>query len=137
MSGGSYGYICYKLSEECEGRMHDAELNELVKDLSEVLHDLEWWQSADTSEERYRRTVRSFKRKWFVPDARERTLEKIINEKTDNLRTELLEMIGEPIVRCKDCEQYNGKIECGNGLLTEPDDFCSFGVRKEAKHETD
>lgn len=41
------------------------------------------------------------------------------------------------VTRCKDCKQYNGKIECGNGLLTEPDDFCSFGVRKEAKHETD
>ena len=38
----------------------------------------------------------------------------------------------EPIVRCKDCKQYNGKIECGNGILTEPNDFCSFGVRKEA-----
>lgn len=94
MSGGSYDYICYRLSEECEGRMHDAELNELVKDLSEVLHDLEWWQSGDTGEERYRRTVRSFKRKWLGADARVRTLEKIINEKTESLRTELIEMIG-------------------------------------------
>ena len=94
MSGGSYDYICYKLSEECEGRMHDAELNELVRDLSEVLHDLEWWQSGDTGEERYRRTVCSFKRKWLGTDARVRTLEKIINEKTENLRTELIEMIG-------------------------------------------
>lgn len=94
MSGGSYNYICYKLSDECEGRMYDAELDELIKDLAEVLHDLEWWQSADTDEERYRNTVRSFKTKWFIADARERNLEKIINEKTENLRAELIEMIG-------------------------------------------
>lgn len=94
MSGGSYGYISYKLSEECEGRMYDAELDELVKDLSEVLHDLEWWRSGDTGEERYRKTVRSFKTKWFVADARERNLERIINEKIENLRAELIEMIG-------------------------------------------
>lgn len=39
--------------------------------------------------------------------------------------------VREPVVRCKDCEMYNGLIECWNGLLTEPNDFCSFGVRKE------
>ena len=94
MSGGSYNYISFKLLDECEGRMHDAELDELVKDLSEVLHDLEWWQSADTDEESYRRTVRSFKAKWFEADARVRNLERIINEKTEELRAELMEMIG-------------------------------------------
>lgn len=41
----------------------------------------------------------------------------------------------EPVVRCKDCKQYNGKIECGCGILTEPDDFCSYGERKD--DETD
>lgn len=94
MSGGSYGYISYTLKEECEGRMYDAELDELIKDLAEVLHDLEWWQSGDTGEEKYRRTVRSFKAKWFVTDSRTRNLERIINDKAENMRAELLEMIG-------------------------------------------
>ena len=65
MSGGSYDYVCYKLSNECEGRMYDIEMNDLVKDLSEVLHDLEWWQSGDYSEDQYRETVSEFKAKWL------------------------------------------------------------------------
>ena len=68
MSGGSYDYICYKLSNECEGRMYDAEMNDLIKDLCEVLHDLEWWQSGDTSEDCYRNTLTKFKAKWFKAD---------------------------------------------------------------------
>lgn len=40
--------------------------------------------------------------------------------------------IREPITRCKDCEFYNGLIECETGLLTDPDDFCKFGKKKEA-----
>lgn len=30
MSGGSYDYICYKLEEQCENNMHDAEMNDLL-----------------------------------------------------------------------------------------------------------
>lgn len=40
--------------------------------------------------------------------------------------------IREPITRCKDCEFYNGLVECEAGLLTDPDDFCKFGKKKEA-----
>lgn len=65
MSGGSYNYIYNTLSEECEGYMHDEEMNTLIKDLCKVLHDLEWWQSCDISEENYRKTVTEFKEKWF------------------------------------------------------------------------
>ncbi len=65
MSGGSYNYIYSKLSMECEGEMHDEEMNVMIKDLCEVLHDLEWWQSGDYSEDQYRKTVSEFKKKWF------------------------------------------------------------------------
>ena len=65
MSGGSYNYICDKLSMECAGSMYDAEMNDLIEDLCKVLHDLEWWQSCDSSEEVYRETVAKFKEKWF------------------------------------------------------------------------
>lgn len=68
MSGGSYNYIYSRLLEECENRMYDAEMNDLINDLCEVLHDLEWWQSCDSSEEKYRATVEKFKAKWFKED---------------------------------------------------------------------
>lgn len=37
----------------------------MMKDLVKVLHDLEWWQSCDCDEKRYRETVTKFKKKWF------------------------------------------------------------------------
>lgn len=45
--------------------MFDSQLNEMMKDLVKVLHDLEWWQSSDTGEDTYRRAVTEFKKKWF------------------------------------------------------------------------
>lgn len=57
--------IYSRLSNECEGRMHDAEMDELITDLCKVLHDLEWWQSDDISEDDYRNTLAKFKDKWF------------------------------------------------------------------------
>lgn len=72
MSGGSYSYIYYTLENECEGRMQDEELNEMLKDFCKVLHDLEWWQSSDSSEATYRKTVKAFKEKWFGKTEEER-----------------------------------------------------------------
>ena len=71
MSGGSYNYIYSQLENECEGQMYDAEMNMLIKDLCKVLHDLEWWQSCDYSEEQYRETVARFKEKWFKGDRKQ------------------------------------------------------------------
>ena len=65
MSGGSYNYMYSRIEYEYAGKMHDSQLNAMMKDLVDVLHDLEWWQSCDSSEERYRETVRKFKKKWF------------------------------------------------------------------------
>ena len=103
MSGGSYDYICYKLSNECEGRMYDAEMNDLVEDLYEVLHDLEWWQSGDTSEESYRNTLTKFKAKWFKGDRQER-LKGYIDEQIGIVRSQLYSLIGEP----QESEDNNG-----------------------------
>ena len=95
MSGGSYSYIYVRLSEECEKRMYDAEMNDLIKDLCDVLHDLEWWQSGDTSEERYRKTLSTFKKKWFKGD-REQRLKGYIDEQIGTVRSQLYSLIGEP-----------------------------------------
>ena len=65
MSGGSFDYTYNYIKEMYQGEMQDSDLEELLIDFCEVLHDLEWWQSGDISEEDYRETVRNFKSKWF------------------------------------------------------------------------
>lgn len=65
MSGGSYCYMFNRIEEEYVGRMYDSQLNAMMKDLVDLLHDLEWWQSCDYGEDTYRKTVAEFKRKWF------------------------------------------------------------------------
>ena len=57
MSGGSYNYMYCRIEDEYVGRMFDSQLNSMMKDLVDVLHDLEWWQSCDCDEKRYRETV--------------------------------------------------------------------------------
>lgn len=68
MSGGSYDYTYQRVDEQYVGYMYDQELNEMMDDLVELLHDLEWWQSNDYSEEDYRETATKFKKKWFRRD---------------------------------------------------------------------
>lgn len=93
MSGGSYNYEYYRVEEEYVGSMYDAELDEMMKDLVKVLHDVEWWQSCDIGEEDYRQTVKAFKAKWFDFDRGER-LKPIIERKINKVRKELMDMIG-------------------------------------------
>lgn len=94
MSGGSYEYIYSKVQNECEGRMYDAEMNDFIKDFANVLHDLEWWQSGDSSEDRYRETLAEFKSKWFG-GCRDKRLKGYIDERVNEVRKELYQMLGE------------------------------------------
>lgn len=64
MSGGSMDYICYRV-EEAASMCEDAELADLLRDAAKVLHDQEWWQSCDYSEDMYRESLAEFKAKWF------------------------------------------------------------------------
>lgn len=95
MSGGSYDYICYKLAEECHGRMYDQEMDDLINDLSDLLHDLEWWQSGDYSEDSYRKALFDFKTKWFK-GSRKKRLKGYIDEQVEETRRQLYSLIGEP-----------------------------------------
>lgn len=70
MSGGSHNYIAYQIEQELGGMMEDKEMNELIQDIIEVAHDLEWWKSGDIDEHNYRKTVDEFKTKWFRGDGR-------------------------------------------------------------------
>ena len=94
MSGGSMNYLYSRVDEEATGRMGDPELNALMVDLVELLHDCEWWHSADISWETYHKRIKEFKAKWLAGgDARNKRLKEIVNDKVEQLRKELLEMI--------------------------------------------
>ena len=88
MSGGSYSYVYCKVENECVGRMFDRQLDEMMKDLVKVLHDLEWWQSSDTGEDTYRRAVTEFKKKWFKQTKID--VQKQIDSKFEQTKDELL-----------------------------------------------
>ena len=93
MSGGSYEYIYERVEELCKGQMFDAELNELIGDLCDVLHDVEWWQSGDMSEEEYRDTVKKFKAKWLHGD-REVRLKGYIDAQVGQVKRALYALVG-------------------------------------------
>jgi len=84
MSGGSYDYTCFRVEEAYENKMFDVELNEMIMDLCQVLHDLEWWQSCDIGEEQYRKTIQVFKDKWF--GKRDLRLRELVNQEFDKFR---------------------------------------------------
>ena len=88
MSGGSYNYGYSTVEYTYVGEMQDTELNEMMKDLVEVLHDLEWYVDCDISEEQYRETVTKFKSKWFK--RRKCDIEELVNEVFENKKQELL-----------------------------------------------
>ena len=92
MSGGSHNYACYCIEENLSGQMKDRELDDLMKDLVKLTHDLEWADSADISQEEYFETVKRFKNKWFGT-SREERLKEYIDEAVSGLRDELLKML--------------------------------------------
>ena len=93
MSGGSHGYVFGRIEDELCGQMHDRELDDLMKDIAKLAHDLEWYDSNDICEETYRKSVAAFKEKWFK-QPRETRLTGYIDEAVNRLRDELRAMIG-------------------------------------------
>lgn len=73
--------------------MYDAEMNDLINDLVNVLHDLEWWQSSDICEETYRKTVSDFKQKWFGGNREER-LKGYIDENLKQMKKQMYQIVG-------------------------------------------
>ena len=92
MSGGSHNYVCYKIEEYLVGNMYDKELDDLMKDIVELAHDLEWMDSGDSSV--YPETVKKFKKKWFKSNRTER-LKGYIDETISDTKKQLYAMIGE------------------------------------------
>lgn len=96
MSGGSYDYMYERIEEYYVGNMKDVELNDLMKDLVELLHDLEWADSCDYSEEDYFETVKKFKEKWLKKSQSQR-FKKYIDKEIEKTKDKLYKMIGEKL----------------------------------------
>lgn len=64
MSGGSLDYVCYKVDDAAR-YVKDKKVRELLRDVANLLHDLEWAQCDDISEEDYLETLKKFKKKWI------------------------------------------------------------------------
>lgn len=87
MSGGTFNYGYLDL-ERYIGKMADSQLNGMIKDLVEVLHDIEWWTDGDIDEEEYRKTVTEFKKKWFKQ--KDADIKAYIEEQFEQKKEELL-----------------------------------------------
>ena len=93
MSGGSRNYTYSVIEDNLVGRMYDAEIDDLMADISKLAYEVEWWDSGDTDEEQYRKAVKQFKKKWFGADRNER-LKGYIDEKLAELKSDMYTMIG-------------------------------------------
>ncbi len=93
MSGGSMDYICYKV-EEIADMERDYEIADLLSDLASYLHDEEWWLSGDYNEDPWMEARAKFKAKWLKGDRSER-LRGYVDKRVDELREELMGVIGE------------------------------------------
>ena len=91
MSGGSMDYLYWKV-EEAARYVDDREIKDLLKDLAELLHDLEWWQSGDYSSTDYYETLDKFKSKWFGDNRNER-LKEYLNTAIDDMKREIEKLI--------------------------------------------
>ena len=93
MSGGYMDYAYNRIYDMAEDYVDDKEIKELMKDLSELMHDLEWWKSGDYSKGQYEESLADFKKKWFGESRDERLL-KYIEESFDEMKVDLRLLIG-------------------------------------------
>lgn len=101
MSGGSLNYF-YSSLEDHAGDFDDMELDDLVKDLSNLFYAREWYLSGDTSIGDWREARDAFKKKWFAQDARAER----INKYFDELRFKVLDSFGLSDKYCKNCDHW-------------------------------
>jgi len=70
MSGGHWDYIQFKIDEIAEELnpnilIEERELGKLLKDLSKVINDCDYWKCGDYSEEDFVMSWKKFKDKWL------------------------------------------------------------------------
>ena len=92
MSGGSFDYIFCKMSDAAD-LVEDKEIAELLRDLTTLLHDEEWYESGDYSKDQYLETLYEFKKKWFKTD-REIRLKGYIDAEIEIIKNDMYSLIG-------------------------------------------
>lgn len=92
MSGGHFEYRYYNIDPYL-GNFEDAEIEELVQDVRDLMHDLEWYRSGDTSREDYLESIEVFKQKWFKASRSER-LARLISEQCDDFKSKIVDLLG-------------------------------------------
>ncbi len=98
MSGGSMQYLSYNVYDASKYFKEDREIQDLLKDVSELLHSREWFDSGDTGYESYKDELTKFKKKWFGDDkAREQRLIEYIDTELEKSRQKLLHTINPEI----------------------------------------
>ena len=85
MSGGALNYF-YNHLEEHANDLGDRELNDLVKDLSQLYHDREWCLSGDISDGQWNKARDDFKKKWLTPEGRESRMKGYLDECVEEMR---------------------------------------------------
>lgn len=91
MRGGYLDYICFKL-ENITDRIDDKEIKELIKDLADLLHDYEWWQSGDYGSDSYDKKLKKFKAKWFGDNRNDR-LKDYLSTALDEVKAEITKLL--------------------------------------------
>ena len=109
MSGGHFNYANNSLQQEIfpyswsgtrdprDDPFHDLEISELVFDVFNMIHDLDYYESGDYGEGTYRKKITVFKDKWFGKGSRAKRMTKYIDESIAALRADLIAMVtGQP-----------------------------------------
>ena len=91
MSGGSMNYA-FRYLDDMADYVEDKEIKDLLKDLSSLMHDLEWWQSGDYSSSDYYESLDEFKKKWFGDNRNER-LKEYLNSELDDMKFKIEKLI--------------------------------------------
>lgn len=106
MSGGRFKYKDSELKTELFGwcgseywtpannPMEDVELSDLVFDVLELVHELDWYQCGDSDQNDYIDAAKKFKEKWFK-QSRTSRLKHYIDMSIEDLKKQLYEAIGE------------------------------------------
>lgn len=104
MSGGTFNYLDSQLKEEIFGWSYDndnwngrnifedREISEIVFDVLGLIHEYDWYNSGDTSEEKYLEAKKKFKDKWLKnPRVR---VQRVIDSAIEDLRKEMYKTYG-------------------------------------------
>lgn len=81
-----FGYYDDESLRKVPNVFGDREISELVWDVFNLIHDFDWYDSGDTSEGNWNKSVKQFKDKWFTEAGRKERIDRYINDNAEELR---------------------------------------------------